>query len=163
MRLRDNYVPSIGIWDELIGIIRSDSYFCGRGGKLHRVNNGTDALYDRPLTSVEVVFSDIGLACGIWHDNTVSISNRNGLSYERYLFYIDVGSINSDIIVAVKDNIVFCRELLASISDNLNLSYNGNILPDIEILPVEQLSYNDNQIMFVSSIKMNIEANTIYR
>jgi hypothetical protein len=85
------------------------------------------------------------------------------MSYERYLFYIDVGSINSDIIVAVKDNIVFCRELLVSIGDNLNLGYNGNILPDIEILPIEQLSYNDNQIMFISSIKMNIEVNSVYR
>ena len=164
MQIPNNRIPSIIIWDTIIDILNKDDYFCNTtSGKLYRKNNKTVAIYDRPLTSVEIVFSDKDLACGVWHDNTVSILNKNSMQYDKYMYYIDVASLDVDIIQAVRKNIILSREILYTIENNLDLKRTCMILPNIDIAPVEELEYNDNQILFVSTIKLNVETNSFYR
>lgn len=164
MELPNNRIPNLVIWETILDILRQDDYFCNTtNGVLYRKNNQTIAIYDRPLTSVEIVFSDNDLAIGVWHDNSVNISNKNSLKVDRYVFYIDVASIDFDIIESVKKNIKLSREIVYTLEDNLNLRRNGIILPNVEIAPIEQLDYNDNQIIFICGIKLSIEANSLYR
>jgi hypothetical protein len=164
MQLPNNRIPSILIWDLIIDIIKQDNYFCNNtNGILYRKNNNTLAIYDKPLTSVEIVFSDNNLAVGVWHDNSVNIYNRNSLQIDKYTYYIDVASINIDISEAVRSVIKLSREILYTLENNWNLKQEGMLLPNVEIDPTESFDYNDNQILFISTIKLFIETNTMYR
>jgi hypothetical protein len=164
MELPNDRVPNLVIWDTILDILKTDDYFCNpTSGILYRKNNNTVAIYDRPLTSVEIVFSDKNLCVGVWHDNTVSIYNKDSLQRDKYQYYIDVAGLDIDLTEAVKKVIKLSREILYTLEQNINLRRNGILLPNKEIEPVESFDNNDNQILFISTIKLTVETNSMYR
>jgi hypothetical protein len=155
--------PAIRIWNKLVEIINNDSYFANSTNGILYIAQATElSLIKLPLSMENFVPSDLGYALGIWHENQVELFDKNNMTTDNYKFYIDVARVHEDTTTAIEDVIKLCRDIVWTFDNVLNLDGEGQIMPNKNISPTEALPY-DNMFVFMSSITLNIQTNTIYR
>lgn len=155
--------PAVRIWDKLVSILTNDTYFSNSTNGLLYIAQATElSLIRLPLSMENFVPSDLGYSVGIWHDNQVELFDKNSLTVDSYKFYIDVARVHENTVTAVQDVIKLCRDIIWTFDNVLNLDGEGQILPNKSINPTEALPY-DSMFVFMSTITLNIQTNTIYR
>jgi len=155
--------PSILIWDKLISILRDDSYFSNTtNGKLWKTQANSLALYDLPLMEQTIVFSDLNYAVGIYNDNNVDIIKKNSLNVDVHTFFIEVAYRNESAKEAVINTDKLCRDIIYTFDLVQNLDGLGIINPHKMVRPTVAMPLKQ-MFLFISTIQLSIEVNSIYR
>jgi hypothetical protein len=155
--------PSVLIWDKLISILTNDDYFCNTtDGKLYRRQANDLALYSLPLMQQTDIFSDLDYAVGIYNDNNIDIIKRNSLNVDIHTFFIDVAYRNEDVREAIINTDKLCRDIIYTLDLIQNLDGLGIISPHKTVRPTEAVPLKQ-MFLFISTIQLSIEVNSIYR